>query len=60
MRSKAFRMNPEDLEKYGDNKADERLRAALKQASDSCYRAIHKLITGIYIPPLPNGRKILK
>ena len=40
-------MNPEDLEKYDPNhEADDRLRAALKDATDRLVRATDKLING--------------
>lgn len=52
MRSKTFSMNPEDLEKYGGNIADEKLRRALKQATERLDRALYALTTGIRIKPL--------
>ena len=52
MRSRAFSMNPEDLEKYDpEQKADRGLRAALQNASERQARALHKLLTGVTIQP---------
>lgn len=52
MRSKAFQMNPEDLEKYDpDQKADSGLRAALQDASERQARALHRLLTGVSAAP---------
>jgi hypothetical protein len=52
MRSQTFSMNPEDLEKYDpDRKADSRLRAALRDASERQARALHTLLTGVSVAP---------